>query len=69
MVLELLSCRMTCPNHANFLDSCEKFLWAHREVDLAAHPVIGLQLQVGDAEQFPQAVCLKSLDPLLRVSK
>ena len=41
---------MTCniPEPCKFpsLDSCRKrFLWAHREVDLAPHPVIGLVLQ------------------------
>ena len=31
------------------LDSCQKrFLWTHKEVDLAPHPVVGLVLQVGD---------------------
>ena len=35
------------------LDSCQKrFLWTHKEVDLAPHPVVGLVLQVGDAEKF-----------------
>ena len=32
-------------------DSCQKrFLWTHKEVDLAPLPVVGLVLQVGDAE-------------------
>ena len=31
--------------------SCQKrFLWAHKAADLAPHPVVGLVLQVGDAE-------------------
>ena len=52
------------------LDSCQKrSLWTHKEVDLAPHPVVGLVLQVGDAEKFPQALCLDSLHPFLRVSK
>ena len=44
-------------------------MWAHKEVDLAPHLRIGLVLQAGDAEKFPQALGFKSLDPLLRVSK
>ena len=29
--------------------SCQKrFLWTHKEVDFAQHPVVGLVLQVGD---------------------
>ena len=52
--------------HASFrlFDSCQKrFLWANKEVDLAPRPVVGLVLQVGDTEKFPQALRLKSLDP------
>ena len=44
------------------------FLWAQKEVD-APHPVVGLVPQVGDAEKFPQALGLVSLDPFFRVSK
>ena len=49
----------------------ERFLWIHKEVDLAPHPVVGLVLQVGDdAEKFPQALGFEILDPFcLRVSK
>ena len=36
------------------LDRCQKcFLWKHKEVDLALHPVVGLVLQVGDREKPP----------------
>ena len=39
------------------LDGYQKrFLWAHKEVDLVPHPVVGLVLQVGDAEKFPKAL-------------
>ena len=32
-------------------DSCQKrLMWTHKEVDLTPHPVVGLVLQVGDAE-------------------
>ena len=42
------------------LDSCQKwFQWTQKEVDLALHPVVGLVLQVGDAEKFPQALVFK----------
>ena len=46
------------------LDRCQKrFLWAHKEVDLAPHPVVGLVLQEGNTEKFPHALCFKSLEP------
>ena len=46
------------------LDSCQKrFLWTHKEADLALHPVVGLVLQAGDAEEFPQAPGFEGLDP------
>ena len=49
------------------LDSCQKrFLWTHKEADLALHPVVGLVLQAGDAEEFPQAPGFEGLDPFLR---
>ena len=44
------SCKFTS------LDSCQKrSLWTHKAVDLAPHPVVGLVLQVGNAEKFPHA--------------
>ena len=40
-------CGMLEPCKFPSLDSCQKrFLWTHKEVDLAPHPVIGLVLQV-----------------------
>ena len=55
------------------LDRCQKrFMWTHKEVDLALQPVVGLVLQVRDAEKFPQALGFESLDLfsfLFRVSK
>ena len=52
------------------LDICQKrFLWTHKEVDLAPYPVVGLVLQVGHVEKFPQALGCESLDPVLRVSE
>ena len=32
----------------------KRFLWIHKEVDLAPHPFIGFVLQLGDAKKFPQ---------------
>ena len=54
---------MTCPNQLP-----EEVPVDQKEFDLAPHPVVGLVLQVGDAEKFPQALGLESLDPFLRVS-
>ena len=53
-----------------YLNSCHKrFLWTHKEVDLAPHPVVGLVL--GDAEKFPQVLGFEGLGPFFspRVSK
>ena len=47
-------------------DSCQKrFLCTHKEVDLALHPVVGLMLQIGDTEKFPQTLGFEGLDPFL----
>ena len=63
-------CDMSEPCKFPSLDSCQKrFLWIHKEVDLAPHPVVGLVLQVGDAEKIPCELDFKSLDPFLRVSR
>ena len=59
-----MACDMSKPCKYPSLDSCQKrFLWIHKEVDLAPHPVIGLVFQVGDAEKFPHALRFESLDP------
>ena len=61
---------MTEPCKFPSLDSCKTgLLWTHMEADRALHPVVGLALQVGDAEKFPQALGFKSLGPFFRVSK
>ena len=66
----VMACDMPVPHKFLSLDSCQKrFLWTHKGVDLALHPVAGLVLQVGDAEKFPQALGFEGLDPFLRVSK
>ena len=49
------------------LDSCQKrFLWIYREVDLAPHPVVGLVVQVGDAEKLRQAFGFERLEPFFQ---
>ena len=53
----VVACDMPEPCEFPSIDSCQKrFLWTHKGVDLASHPVIGLVLQVGDAETFPKAL-------------
>ena len=45
-------------------------LKGRKEVDPVQHPVVGLVLQVGDAEKFPQTFGFEGLDPFsFRVSK
>ena len=44
-------------------------MWTHKGVDLAPQPVVGLMLQLVDAEKFPPALGLEDLDPLPRVGK
>ena len=49
------------------LDRSQKeFLWTHKEVDLALHPVVGLVLQVGNKEKFPHT--LGSVPKYLNIS-
>ena len=69
MVLEGLSWRVTCPNHANsrlLTVAKKRFLRTHKGVDLAPHLVVGLVFQEGDAEKFPQALAFESLDPFIQ---
>ena len=55
----VVACDMPEPCKFQSLDSCQKrFLWTHKGVDLAPHPVVGLVLQVGDTEKFTQALGL-----------
>ena len=59
-----MACDMPKPCEFPSPHSCHKsFLWIHKEVDLALHSVVGLVLQVGDAETFPHALGFESLDP------
>ena len=69
MVLERLSWCVTCLNHATFPSFGSCIPVDHKGVDLALHPVVGLVLQVGDAEKFPQALGFEGLGPFFRVSK
>ena len=65
-----MACDTPEPCKLPSVDSCQKrFLWTHKDVDLAPHQVVGLVLQEGDAEKFPQAVGLESPDPFLIVNK
>ena len=72
MVLEKLSWGVACPNYTSFRlltvagrGSCGRI----RKWILLTHPVVGFVLQVRDAEKLSQAPGLKSLYPILRVSK
>ena len=65
-----MACDMLKPCKCLFLGSCQKrFLWTHKEVDLALHPVSGLVLQRNSAEKFSQALGFESLDPYFRASR
>ena len=65
-----MACDMPEPCKFPSQDSCQaRFLWTHKEVDLALHPIVGLVFQVGDAEKFPQALGFKSLNHFFRVSE
>ena len=58
----VVACSIPYPCEFPSLDSCQKrFLWAHEELELARHPVVGLVLLLGDAEKFPETVCLESM--------
>ena len=53
----VVACDMPEPCKFQSLDSWQKrFLWTHKEVDLASHPVVGLVLQVNDAEKFSPGI-------------
>ena len=53
--------------HVSVSRRCQKrFLWTHKEVDFALHPVVCLVLKVGDAEKFPQKLGFESLGPFFQ---
>ena len=41
----------------------------HKGVYFALHSIVGLVVQIGDAEKLPLAICFESLVPFLRVSE
>ena len=52
----VVACDMPEPCTFPSLDSClKRFLWTHKEVDLAPHQIVGHVLQAGDAKKFSQA--------------
>ena len=58
-------CDMPEPCKFPSLDICEKrFLWTHKEVDLAPYPVAGPLLRLGNTEKFPHVLGFESLDSL-----
>ena len=71
MALERLSWRVTYLNHARIrlltVAGRDSYGLIHKDVDRAPHPVVGLVLQVGDAEKCPQAPGFENLDPFFRV--
>ena len=66
----VVACNMPEPCKFPSIDSCQKrFLWTHKEVDLALHPDVGLVLQVEDVEKFHRAFGSEGLGPLHRVKQ
>ena len=66
----VVACDMPEPCKFLSLDSCQKkFLWTHKEVDFAPHPVFGLVLWVEDAEKFRHALGFGNLILFFWVSK
>ena len=62
-----LACDMPKPCKFPSLDNCQKrFLQTHKKADIALHPVVGLVLEIRDAQKSPQALRFKSLDPFFQ---
>ena len=54
-----MACDMPEPCKFPCLDSCQKrFLWTHKEVDLAPHPVVGPTVDPGLNRKISLAVCV-----------
>ena len=50
--------------------SCQKkFLWAHKGVNIAPHPGVGLVLKMEGSKKFARVLCVESLYPFVLVSK
>ena len=65
----VVACDMPEPCKFLSVASCQKrFLWIHKEVDLAQRLVVVLVLQVGDTEKFLHALGFESLDPFFSES-
>ena len=47
----------------------KRFLWIHKEVDLAPHTIVGLVLQGGDTEKFLMHLVSKAQILFFRVSE
>ena len=63
----VVACDLPEPGKLPSLDSCQKrFRWTGKKADLALHSDVGLVLQEGDAEKFPQALGFESLDPFFQ---
>ena len=66
----VVACDMPEPCKFPSLDSFrKKWLCTRKGVDLAPDTVVGLVLQVGDAEKLRQALGFEGLDTFPRVSK
>ena len=60
-----MACDMSEPCKFPSLDSCKKrFLWTHKDVYLALHPLVGQVFKGGDAEKLPQVLGFEHLDLL-----
>ena len=65
-----MACDVPEPCKFPSLDSCQKrFLWTHKGVDLAPHPVVKSCAPSRRCGEFPQAFSFEGLDPCLRISK
>ena len=63
----VMACDMLEPCKFPSLDCCqERFLWTHKVIDFVPYPAIGLVVQVGDTEKFPNACGFESLEPFIK---
>ena len=66
----VMACDIPEPCKFPPIDSCQKrFLWTHKEADLAWHPVVDLVLQVQDTEKFPHVLGLKNLNLFFQIKQ
>ena len=61
----VMVCDMPEPKFSSHDSHQKRFLWTHKEVDLALHPVIGIVPQVGDTEKYPHALLKEFTKPAL----